>query len=106
MAANPMEIFESECPDLAQRLEELVEAQRARAGLDAKTKQLVNLAIQTVNRNPRGVWWHASMARGEGASREEVVGAVAMNLHLSGLAAVLECLPPALEGFEAAERAG
>lgn len=40
------------------------------------------------------------MAREQGATREEVLGAVAMNLHLSGLAVVLESLPAAVEGFE------
>jgi alkylhydroperoxidase/carboxymuconolactone decarboxylase family protein YurZ len=40
------------------------------------------------------------MAKKEGATRAEVIGAVVMNLHLSGLAAVLDSLPAALEGFE------
>jgi AhpD family alkylhydroperoxidase len=97
---SPYEIFEAELPELAQRFDDIVQAQIALPGLDPKTKQLLNIGIQTANRNPRGVLWHAMMAREQGATREEVVGAVAMNLHLSGLAAVLDCLPPALEGFE------
>jgi hypothetical protein len=44
--------------------------------------------------------FHATMARTAGATRKEVLGAVAMNLHLSGLAPVLECLPAAVEGYE------
>jgi hypothetical protein len=40
------------------------------------------------------------MARQEGASIEEVKNAVVMNLHLSGLSSVLECLPAAIDGFE------
>jgi AhpD family alkylhydroperoxidase len=97
---NPFEVFETELPELAQRFDELVQAQIALPGLDQKTKQLLNIAIQTANRNPRGVTWHAMMAREQGATREEVVGAVAMNLHLSGLAAVLESLPAAIAGYE------
>ena len=81
-----------------------MDAQRAAPGLDAKTKQLVNIAIQTAGRNARGVGWHAAMARGEGASRDEIVGAVVMNLHLSGLGPVLECLPAAIEGIQASEQ--
>jgi hypothetical protein len=38
------------------------------------------------------------MARQAGATRDEVVSAVVMNLHLSGPAAVLDCLPAALRG--------
>jgi hypothetical protein len=40
------------------------------------------------------------MAKIEGASREEVLGAVVLNLHHSGLASVMECLPKAVKGFE------
>jgi AhpD family alkylhydroperoxidase len=69
-------------------------------GLDLKMKQLINIAIQTANGNPRGVYFHAMLARKVGARREEVVGAVSMNLHLSGLATVLDSLPAAIEGYE------
>jgi len=101
--ANPMELLRQECPELASTFDELVEAQRALPGLDAKTKQLINIAIQTANRNATGVEWHAQMAAREGARRNEVVDAVVMNLHLSGLAPVLECLPAAVRGLAAAE---
>jgi len=100
MGQNPYELFQKECPDLAARFNDLVEAQKSLKGLDAKTKQLINIAIQTANRNPRGVKMHALMAKKEGASKEEIVSAVVMNLHLSGLATVLDCLPAALEGFK------
>jgi alkylhydroperoxidase/carboxymuconolactone decarboxylase family protein YurZ len=99
MDENPMELFARECPGMAKALEGMVDAQRSLEGMDGKTRQLVNLAIQTANRNPRGVFFHARMARDEGATRGEVVGAVVMNLHLSGLAAVLDCLPSAVRGF-------
>jgi AhpD family alkylhydroperoxidase len=68
--------------------------------LDAKSKQLINIAILTANRNPIGVQMHAMMAKKEGATREEIVSAVALNLHHSGLATVLECLPAAIKGLE------
>ena len=100
MDKNPMQLFKEEFPELADRFDQLVETQRQLEGLDQKTKQLINIAIQTANRNPRGVMFHAMMAKTAGATRKEVLGAVAMNLHLSGLAAVLESLPAALEGFD------
>jgi alkylhydroperoxidase/carboxymuconolactone decarboxylase family protein YurZ len=43
---------------------------------------------------------HAHMAKNEGATREEVTGAVVLNLHHSGLSSVIECLPAAIKGFE------
>ncbi|HOT03601.1 MAG TPA: carboxymuconolactone decarboxylase family protein [Methanolinea sp.] len=100
MDQNPMELFFAEAPGVARAFDNLVDAIRKEEWLDKKTAQLINISIQTANRNPRGVYFHAGMARDNGARREEVVGAVVMNLHLSGLAAVLECLSPALKGFE------
>lgn len=76
MNQNPYEIFQAECPDLAARFGDLIEAQKALKGLDAKTKQLITIAIQTADRNPKGVRIHAMMAIKEGATREEIVGAV------------------------------
>jgi AhpD family alkylhydroperoxidase len=100
MNQNPYELFQKECPEIAEHFNDLIEAQKALKGLNAKSKQLINIAIQTANRNPRGVQMHAIMAKNEGATREEIVGAVVLNLHHSGLASVLECLPAAVEGFE------
>ena len=100
MTQNPYEIFIEECPEVAARFDELIEAQKALKGLDTKTKQLINIAIQTANRNAKGVQMHAMMAKKEGATRDEIIGAVVLNLHHSGFASVLECLPAAIEGFE------
>ncbi|PAV12785.1 4-carboxymuconolactone decarboxylase [Methanosarcina spelaei] len=97
---NPYEVFQKECPEVAARFNGLIEAQKALKGLDTKTKQLINIAIQTANRNPRGVQMHAMMAKSEGAAREEVIAAVVLNLHHSGFANVLECLPAAIDGFD------
>lgn len=100
MSENPYEIFKEELPSLFENFNQLVDAQKDLPGLDPKIKQLVNIAIQTAHRNVQGVKLHAAMARKMGASWEEVKGAVALNLHLSGLSSVLECLPAAKEGFE------
>jgi AhpD family alkylhydroperoxidase len=100
MNKNPYEIFQMECPELAAKFNELIEVQRSIKGIDQKTKQLINIAIQTSNKNSTGVKMHTIMAKNDGASREEVLGAVTMNLHLSGLSSVLECLPSAIEGYD------
>jgi AhpD family alkylhydroperoxidase len=100
MEQNPYELFQKEFPKIAARFNELVEAQKSLEGLDAKTKQLINIAIQTANQNQQGVKMHAQMAKNEGATREEVTGAVVLNLHHSGLSSVTKCLPAAIQGFE------
>ncbi len=97
---NPFQIFQEEFPDLAKSFNDLVDAQRTLKGMDPKTKQLVNIAIQTANRNPMGVKMHTQMAKNHGASKDEILGAVVMNLHLSGLTNVLDCHPAAMEGLE------
>jgi alkylhydroperoxidase/carboxymuconolactone decarboxylase family protein YurZ len=101
---NPYEIFQKECPELAERFNNLVEVQRSLKDLDQKTKQLINIAIQTSTKNPRGVKFHAITAYQVGATKDEIIGAVVMNLHLTGLVTVLECLPAALEGIEEATK--
>jgi len=101
---NPFDVFQQECPELAERFNNLVEVQRTLEGLDNKTKQLINIAIQTSIRNSQGVRMHAMMAYQAGATRDEIVGAVVMNLHLTGLVTVLDSLPAALEGIEMATR--
>ncbi len=100
MDKSPYETFQSECPELANKFNELVQVQSTLIGLDQKTKQLINIAIQTCNKNPTGVKMHSIMAKKSGAKREEVIGAVAMNLHLSGLSSVLTSLPFAIEGYD------
>jgi AhpD family alkylhydroperoxidase len=100
MEKNPYDLFQNECPDLARQFNALIDAQRSLKGLDQKTKQLINIAIQTATRNPRGVMMHTIMAKQAGATKDEIIGSVVMNLHLAGLVTVLEGLPPALEGWE------
>ena len=105
MEKNPYDLFQRECPELAERFNNLVEVQRSLNGLDQKTKQLINIAIQTAIRNPEGVRFHTIMAHRAGATKEEIVGAVVMNLHITGLVTVLESLPAALAGLEEAKKA-
>jgi alkylhydroperoxidase/carboxymuconolactone decarboxylase family protein YurZ len=63
----------------------------------------VNIAIQTANHNPKGVEMHSIIAKNVGAKKEEILGAMIMNFHLSVLVNVLDCLPAALKGLKAAE---
>ncbi len=100
MDPNPYFIFQEEFPELSDRFNDLVDAQRSLRGIDLKTKHLIIIAIHTANKNPLGVKMHSKMAKDNHASRKEVSEAVVMNLHLSGLSNVLECLPAAIEGFD------
>jgi AhpD family alkylhydroperoxidase len=101
---DAFELFHREFPALAERFDALVDAQIEVDGLDRKTKQLITIAIQTANGTVHGLSWHAAMAVRQGATRAEVLGAVVMNLHQSGLGPVLEALPEVVRGVEMAER--
>lgn len=99
MAEYTFEHFQKEYPELSSRYIKLIEAQRSLKGLDKKTRQLINIGIQTSNRSTRGVKYHAEMARKAGATKDEVLGAVVLNLHVRGVGVVLDMLPAAIEGF-------
>ena len=100
MAEFSFEKFQKQFPELASKYVDLMEAQRSLKGLDEKTRQLINIGIQTANRSHLGVRYHAQMARKAGAKKDEVMAAVILNLHLRGLGVVLDMLPWAIEGFE------
>ncbi len=101
MQADPFELLAQECPEVVASLSGTIEALRALPGPDEKTKHLLIIAADTALRGLRGVAYHARLARECGASRQEVVAAVVVNLHLAGLGAVLDALPVALDGFRA-----
>ncbi len=61
-------------PPLAEQFDQLMNAQHELPGLDANTKHLINIVIQTAIRNPRGVGFHTVIARRAGASRQETLG--------------------------------
>ena len=105
MAEYTFEHFQEEFPELAKRYVKLIDAQRSLKGLDKKTRQLINVGIQTANGSHQGVRYHAAMARKAGATKDEVLAAVVLNLHLRGLGAVLNMLPTALAGFDGKTKA-
>jgi AhpD family alkylhydroperoxidase len=100
MAEYSFEHFQKEYPEIATKYLKLIEAQRSLKGLDKKTRQLINVGIQTANGSLRGVRYHSMMARKAGATKSEVLGAVVLNLHLRGVGVVLDTLPAAMAGFQ------
>ncbi len=67
---DPFGLFAIEFPQLAERFDHLLNTQRELLGLDPKAKKLINVAMQTAIRNPRGVGFHAAMVCWVGATRE------------------------------------
>jgi alkylhydroperoxidase/carboxymuconolactone decarboxylase family protein YurZ len=104
MKENPYEVFRQECPEPAGAFNEAVKVRITLPEPGMKTRQPVTIAIRTANRNPPGVKMHTIIAFRSGADRDEVVGAVVMNFHLSGLSPVVGCPPAAPEGWEYRKR--
>ena len=97
---NPMEIFQKESPEVSAAFDGLIEALVATKGMDAKTKQLVYIALQAALGNATAIYFHVPMAKKAGASREEVKDAILITLTVCGLKGVASCLPVALDVFD------
>lgn len=95
-----MEIFNREAPDVAKAFDGLIQAISNSEGLDAKTKQLIYIAIKASNADQAALSFHIPMAKELGATKAEVVDAILMTLTVSGISGVATCLPGAIACFE------
>jgi alkylhydroperoxidase/carboxymuconolactone decarboxylase family protein YurZ len=69
-------------------------------GLDEKTFQLCNMAVQASRGGVGSVAAHAGFAKKAGATRQEVLGAVLVTLMTNGINGVNDCLAAAAEGYD------
>jgi alkylhydroperoxidase/carboxymuconolactone decarboxylase family protein YurZ len=100
MQQNPMEVFQREAPDVAAAFNGLIQSLIASKGIDAKTRQLIYIAMKASVGDEMAVRAHIPMAKEAGATREEVVDAILMTLTVSGIRGVVTCLPEAVKQFE------
>ncbi len=99
MAKNTMELFNEEAPEVAAAFNNLIMAVVKRPALDAKTKQLIYIAMKVAMGDDTAVNAHIPLARAAGASREEVIDAILMTVTVSGIRGVAHSLPDAVEQF-------
>lgn len=100
MESNPMELFMKEAPDVARAFDGLIQSLIASEGLDAKTKQLIYIAMKSAMGDDTAVTFHAPMAKQLGATKTEIVDAVLLSLTVSGISGVMACLPSVVKLFE------
>lgn len=100
MQKNPMDVCQSKAPEVAAAFNGLIMSLVASKGLDAKTKQLIYIAMKASIRDQMAVKAHVPMAKAAGATKEEVVDAILMTLPVSGIRGVVTCLPEAVAQFE------
>lgn len=67
--------------------------------LDEKTRELAYIAVLAALRLESGLPFHVKAARGNGATRDEIISAVLLGLPAAGNV-VVQALPTALEAFD------
>jgi alkylhydroperoxidase/carboxymuconolactone decarboxylase family protein YurZ len=95
-----MELFLREAPEVAEAFNNLITAVAGSQGLDAKTKQLIYIAMKASADDVAAVKAHIPMAKQMGATREEVVDAILLTLTVSGIRGVVSCLPEVVQQFD------
>lgn len=97
---NPIVLFEQEAPEIASSFNALIQSIVASKGLDAKTKQLIYIALKAAEGDQVAVGFHTTMAKALGAVRAEVVDALLLTLTVCGIRGITTCLPEVVKAFQ------
>ncbi len=68
--------------------------------MDAKTKQLIYLAMKVITNDTNAINFHVPMAKAAGATRDEVKSTILLTLTINGLKSISKYLGPALEIYD------
>ncbi len=97
---NPLEVFKQEAPEIQEAYAGVINALIASNGLDAKTKQLVYIAMKVVTDDKNAVRFHVPMAKAAGATRDEIKETILLSLTVNGLKGISNYLPDALAIYD------
>jgi AhpD family alkylhydroperoxidase len=97
---NPLETFKQEAPEIQEAYAGVINALIALKSLDAKTKQLVYIAMKVVTDDKNAVKFHVPMAKAAGATRDEIKEVILLSLTVNGLKGISTYLPDALETYD------
>lgn len=97
---NPLEVFKQEAPEIQEAYAGVINALIASNGLDAKTKQLVYIAMKVVTDDKNAVRFHVPMAKAAGATRDEIKEVILLSLTVNGLKGISNYLPDALAIYD------
>ncbi len=98
--SNTLENFIKEAPEVQKAYQGFIGSLIELEGLDAKTKQLIYIAMKIVSDDLNAVRMHVPMAKNLGASREEVVSVAMLAISVIGLKSVSTFLPVIIECYE------
>ena len=99
MNTNLLEVFKKEAPEVQEAYAGVINALIQSNGLDAKTKQLIYIAMKVVTDDSNAIKYHVPMAKAAGATREEIRDTIILTLTINGLKGISKYLPEALSVY-------
>jgi alkylhydroperoxidase/carboxymuconolactone decarboxylase family protein YurZ len=100
MQKSCYQIFQEESPEVAAAFNNLIEKIAKPSALDAKTKNLLYIAMKIVTNDPGSALAHIPFAKKLGATREEIRETVVLTLTVVGLKGINTTLANALETYD------
>lgn len=100
MKVNPLEVFKNEASEVQEAYATVINTLIQSDGLDAKTKQLVYIAMKVVTDDSNAIKYHVPMAKAAGATRDEIKDTILLSLTVNGLKGISKYLPEALSIFD------
>ena len=95
-------LFKKEAPEVDGAFGQFRDTIYANSCLDAKTQQMIYIAIRASEGDDVAVSVHTGLAKKAGASWEEVRDTIMMTLITSGMKGVMHCLKPAYDSYHEA----
>ncbi len=92
--------FQKEAPEVQQAYAGVINSLIGLKNLNAKTKQLIYIAMKIVNDDENAVLHHVPMAKAAGATRDEVKETVLLSLSVIGLKGISKYLDKCLSIFD------
>lgn len=97
--SKSFEVFASTAPEVQKAWMEMAEKLDKSSALDKKTEELSYISVLSVLGLETGIPFHVSMAKSNGASRDEIISSVLIGLPAAG-SKVINSLPVALEAYD------
>ena len=92
-------VFQKEAPEIDQAFGKFRDTIYAQSTLDAKTQQLIYIAIRASEGDGVAVGVQTGRAKKAGATWEEVRDTIMMTMITSGMKGIMHCLKPASDSY-------
>jgi alkylhydroperoxidase/carboxymuconolactone decarboxylase family protein YurZ len=102
MDKSGYQIFQEQSPEVAAAFNNLVATLAKPSALDAKTKNLLYIAMKIVTSDEGAALAHVTIAKKLGATREEIRETILLTLTVVGLKGINTTLARALETYDKA----